>query len=121
MVRSFKRDIATVAITVLCFAPVSLTYDALQVNHARHDATAYVVAQVKLVQRRSDVTLCLALNQAVNDKMAKLIKQLRTLTTTSRRTLADQRAIEGFYTLLLTDFPKLDCSANPIDFIGPVP
>lgn len=109
-----KQIVATVLVTLACTLPLALGFTAVQVNTARANARAD--------QRASDVALCDAINIAVPGGMAKLVKQLRVSTETSKqRTPQEKAATEAFYTLLLQDFPKLDCSTSPIEVVTSVP
>ncbi len=99
--RLWTRYLATVFITVFCMVPVTLGFTSIAVKHS---------------QRRSDVHSCEAVDR-ISSGIEKLVGQLRHVTAISHHSAAYKAQQEAGFALLLGDFPKLDCSANPINFV----
>lgn len=104
--------VAIVALVVALMVVVPVTVGGVLWNDAR---TKHAIDQSSTQQNRaSTVTACQAYNLAAHG-IEQLVGQLRAATASSRVITPTEKAQrEAGYQVLLGDFPKLDCTANPI-------
>lgn len=110
----FRSNVVAVIVTVAVLVPIGLGVTAISVSNAR--------ARARIENATSIKALCDAENLQVSGGFTKLVEQLRATTATSKqRTDQEKAAIEAFYTLLVADFPRLNCDATPIKLEPPTP